>query len=68
MNEPIFNVRNAVCVGLLVAIMSGLAWGLRTLSANMEFSSYMLFCGVAVAVMIAGGFIYDVIERSRSQQ
>jgi len=60
------NTRNAICLTLLTGIMAGIYWALRALSKSMEFSSFMLFCGVTVVVMVSCGYLYDYFERKSS--
>jgi hypothetical protein len=62
-----FNARNAICLSLLTAWVVGLSYFLRQLSQSMEFSSFMIFCVVTVAIMVAGGFAWDRFEASRKR-
>jgi lysylphosphatidylglycerol synthetase-like protein (DUF2156 family) len=65
MYQPVFNARNAICLSLLIAVMSGLGWGLHALSKAMSFSGFMVFGVITVALMIIGGFVWDRFERNR---
>jgi hypothetical protein len=60
-----FNARNAICLSLLVAFIAGANWALTALSQSMEFSSFMIFGVVTVALMASGGFAWDWYEQRR---
>ena len=60
------NMRNAICLALLIAFIAGANWALTLLSKNMEFSSFMVFGAVTVAIMVLCGFAWDWYERRRS--
>lgn len=52
-------MRNAILIALMVAFVSALSWALGLLSHAMDFSSFMLFGLLTIALMIAGGFAWD---------
>jgi hypothetical protein len=60
-----FNARNAICLTLLIAFIAGANWALGRLSQSMQFSHFMIFGAVTIALMIAGGFAWDHFERHR---
>jgi hypothetical protein len=61
-----FNARNAICLSLLVLCIVGANWALTALSRSIEFSSFMIFGAVTVALMASCGFAWDWYERRRS--
>src|ERR1700675_4403789 len=53
------HMRNLICSLLLAAFVAALGYGLRALSHSMEFSSFMIFGVVTVAIMVSCGFAWD---------
>ncbi|SIO53843.1 hypothetical protein SAMN05443247_07627 [Bradyrhizobium erythrophlei] len=62
------HMRNAICLSILAAFVAALGYGLRQLSHAMDFSSFMLFGVVTIAVMVGLGFAWDRHVARRSQQ
>jgi hypothetical protein len=62
---PDMNIRNASCLVLMIAFVSGLGSALRALSNVMSFPGFTLFGVVTIAVMAALGFAWDHFERTR---
>lgn len=62
MNRPL-----AICSAALFGVMLLENYGLKRLYAAIGFSNFMIFCVVAVALLIAIGYGWDAIERSRSR-
>jgi hypothetical protein len=62
------HMRNAICTAILVAFISALSWALGLLSRSIEFSSFMIFGVVTVAIMVTAGYAWDYYERRRSRQ
>jgi len=60
---PIFNIGIIICSVLMIAFVTGLSWVLRELSQAMEFSSFMLFGVVTIALIISAGYAWDHYER-----
>ena len=63
--DRMFNRETAICLALFVAIMSGIGWMLRHLANTLEFSNFMIFCGVACAGLLIFGAVFDGIQRRR---
>jgi hypothetical protein len=53
------NIRNAILFTLMTAFIAGLNWLLRGLSHAMEWSSFILFGVVTIALMVSGGYAWD---------
>jgi hypothetical protein len=58
------HVRNAICTAILVALISALSWGLHSLASAIGLFSFVIFCVVAFALMVAAGYALP----GRSQQ
>lgn len=58
-------MRNLICSLALAAFVAVLGYGLRELSHAIEFSSFMIFCIAAFAVMVIAAFSWDHFERGR---
>jgi hypothetical protein len=59
------HTRNVICSVVLAAFVATLGWALRLLSKSMEFSSFMIFGIVTIAIMVSLGFAWDRYERNR---
>lgn len=62
-----FNAPIAICLTLLVAIMSALAYGLKLLSQAIGLPSYMAFCVATFALLVMAGYAFDHWQQ-RSRQ
>jgi hypothetical protein len=64
-----FNIPNAICMAVFVAIMAAANWALVALSETMEFWSFMIFGVVLIAAIIGLSFAWDhVAARPRPSQ
>jgi hypothetical protein len=66
---PAMHVRNTICLVILGVFVYSLSWALALLSKGMEFSSFMIFGVVTIAIMVSLGFAWDRYEarHNRSQ-
>ncbi len=60
-------MRNLICSLLLAAFVAALGYGLRQISHAVEFSNFMIFGVIGIALMISCGYAFDYWQ-DRSQR
>ena len=59
------NIRNFVCLSLLIAFAATASWALKQLAGAVEVPTYLLICGAIGAGLLIFGAVFDAVQRRR---